>query len=72
MRSMRPEDLSFLDYMSVVMITIVTIYTIGYFLASILLTLEKRFPGTILRGLLIIIGIISLNGAWVIFEHYNG
>ena len=72
MTSMRPEDLSFLDYMSVVMITIVTIYTIGYFLASILLILEKRFPGTILRGLLIIIGIISLNGAWVIFEYYNG
>jgi len=72
MTSMRPEDLTFLDYMSVLMITIVIIYTIGYFLASILLTLEKRFPGFILRGLLVIIGMISLNGAWVIFEHFYG
>lgn len=72
MKSIRPEDLSFLDYMSVIMTAIVIIYTIGYFLTSILLTLEKKFPGTILRILLVIIGVISVNGAWVIFDHYIG
>lgn len=69
---MTPKDLPFFDLMSIVIIVTVLIYSIGYFLASILLTLEKRFPGTVLRIFLTIIGIISLNGAWVIYNHFYG
>lgn len=63
------QDLSIFDFMSIVIIVTVLIYSIGYFLASILLILEKRFPGTILRLFLTIIGIISVNGAWVLYNH---